>query len=83
MGSCPGCNASLNDSQDVVKQGIEFKSCPKCSVIAGGHVFYKTEDFGYRYMGDGRCIVQSWCPSCRSGDNSSIPMAFKCLKHKD
>ncbi|PNO81128.1 hypothetical protein MC77_020455 [Citrobacter koseri] len=78
MGICAVCECSLNDSQDVVHKGVDYKSCPKCSADAGVHVFYKTEDFGYRDMGDGRHIVQSWCPSCRSGDNPSIPEAFRC-----
>lgn len=78
MATCAVCECSLNDSQ-VVEHGCkEFKSCPKCSVDAGVHVFYKTEDFGFRDMGDGRHIIQSWCPSCRSGENPSIPEAFRC-----
>lgn len=78
MGVCAVCGCSLNDSQDAVHKGIDYKSCPKCSADAGVHVFYKTVDFGFRDMGDGRHIVQSWCPSCRSGDNPSAPEAFRC-----
>ncbi len=78
MGICAVCECSLNDSQDAVHNGVDYKSCPKCSADAGVHVFYKTEDFGFRDMGDGRYIVQSWCPSCRSGENPSIPEAFRC-----
>lgn len=78
MGGCAVCKFSLNDSQYAAHKGIDFKSCPKCSADAGVHVFYKTEDFGYRDMSDGRHLVQSWCPSCRSGDNPSIPEAFRC-----
>lgn len=78
MGRCAVCECSLNDSQDAVHNSVDYKSCPKCSVDAGVHVFYKTEDFGYRDMGDGRHIVQSWCPSCRFGEDSAITEAFRC-----
>lgn len=78
MESCAVCSYSLNDSQVKEQKGEEYKSCPKCSVDAGVHMFYKTKDFGFRDMGDGRHIVQSWCPSCRSGENPSVPLAFKC-----
>lgn len=78
MAMCAVCECSLNDSQVLEDGSKEFKSCPKCSVEAGVHVFYKAEDFGFREMGDGRHIIQSWCPSCRSGENPSIPEAFRC-----
>ena len=75
---CSVCEQSLSYSREVEQEGVEYKSCPKCSADAGVHVFYKTIDFGYRDMGDGRHIVQSWCPACRSGEKPSIPPAFKC-----
>lgn len=78
MRLCPTCDRPLNISQDLELDGICYKSCPKCSIEHGVHVFYKTEVFGCRDMGDGRHIVQSWCSSCRSGENPSIPEVFRC-----
>ena len=75
---CSVCEQSLSHSREVEQDGVEYKPCPKCSADAGVHVFYKTIDFGYRDMGDGRHIVQSWCPACRSGEKPFIPPAFKC-----
>lgn len=78
MSKCCICDSSLHDSKTEERNGVEYKSCPKCSVTSSVHIFYRTEVFGYRDMGDGRHIVQSWCPSCRSGDNPHIPEAFRC-----
>jgi len=78
MGNCVVCDRSLNESQDAVQDGVEYKSCPKCSEDVGVHVFYKTHDFGFRDMGDGRKIVQSWCQACRSELKPGIPPAYTC-----
>lgn len=78
MDICCGCSGSLHESLSAEDEGQQFKSCPKCSVEAGYHVFYKQEDFGFRDMGDGRHIVQSWCPSCRSNLSPALPPAFIC-----
>ena len=78
MGDCAVCDCSLNESQDAVHNGIDYKSCPKCSADAGVHVFYQIEDFGYRDMGDGRNIVQSWCRACRGEVKPGIPPAYTC-----
>ena len=39
--------------------------CPHCGRTAHGQDAI-VADFGYRNMGDGRVIVQSWCRECRS-----------------
>lgn len=43
---CFVCEQSLSYSREVEQEGVEYKSCPKCSADAGVHVFYKTIDFG-------------------------------------
>jgi hypothetical protein len=43
---------------------IEHTVCPNCGKIANKYDEVK-RDFGYRNMGDGRIIVQSWCRECR------------------
>ncbi|OTA14163.1 hypothetical protein Xvie_03941 [Xenorhabdus vietnamensis] len=78
METCSGCGYSLRDSQVVESTDILYKSCPKCSSEAGRHVYYKYEDFGMRTMDDGRYIVQSWCPSCRSSEMPVTPPEFTC-----
>ncbi|WP_411833744.1 hypothetical protein [Pseudoxanthomonas mexicana] len=55
-----------------------LKSCPECSGQAGRHVFYPESHFGMREMGDGRRIVQSWCPDCRSRHPSTAQPAYTC-----
>lgn len=55
-----------------------LKSCPECSGRAGHHVFYGEDHFGRRNMGDGREIVQSWCPACRAGTLPDVPPALEC-----
>ncbi len=39
-------------------------SCPHCGKAACGKAEIE-EKFGYRNMGDGRVIPQSWCRDCR------------------
>ncbi len=75
---CSTCQQSLHDSVINEKDGGVFKSCPSCSSKAGTHVFYKHDAFGMRNMGDGRLIVQSWCPGCRLEDGVYPHKAFKC-----
>lgn len=44
--------------------GYEEKAvCPHCGKTATGRDEIE-EKFGYRDMGDGRVIVQSWCREC-------------------
>lgn len=38
--------------------------CPHCGKTANGQAEIE-EKFGYRDMGDGRVIPQSWCRDCR------------------
>lgn len=75
---CSICQQLLHDSVIIEKDGEVFKSCPSCSGNAGTHVFYKYYDFGMRNMGDGRLIVQSWCPGCRLQDGMKPNLVFKC-----
>ncbi len=43
----------------------EYAECPNCGKTAHGEDEIE-ELFGYRNMGDGRTIPQSWCRDCRS-----------------
>lgn len=43
----------------------EYAQCPCCGKTAYGKDDIEQE-FGYRNMGDGRCIPQSFCRECRS-----------------
>ena len=61
------CGEALEDSIAMVRDGERFKSCPNCSKQAGPHQFHPEGHFGIRNMGDGRHIIQSWCPECRGG----------------
>lgn len=45
--------------------GEEFAQCPCCGKTAYGKDGIELE-FGYRNMGDGRYIPQSYCLECRS-----------------
>lgn len=45
--------------------GKEYAQCPCCGKIAYGQENIEKE-FGYRNMGDGRYIPQSYCRKCRS-----------------
>ena len=62
---CGTCGKRLERSMKMVQNGQRLKSCPNCSTLAGRHQFYREDDFGIRDMGDGRHILQSWCPECR------------------
>lgn len=78
MGVC-SCGGRLDESQySTDSLGNRFKSCPRCSQISGHHVFYIIEEFGERDMGDGRVIVQPYCPSCRNYQERSLVPAFEC-----
>jgi len=59
---CPRCHEPLRRSRYI--KGDRDKSCPKCSVRQGVHVYYSYHHFGMRHGGT---VVQSWCPTCRSG----------------
>ncbi len=43
---------------------IQHTQCPNCGKEANSYEEVENE-FGYRNMGDGRTIVQSWCRECR------------------
>lgn len=43
----------------------EYAECPNCGKTAHGVDEIRIL-FGYRNMGDGRVILQSWCRECRS-----------------
>lgn len=78
MDICPACQNSLHESV-IAEVGNEYyKSCPSCSCKNGSHVFYRYQDFGMRNMGDGRYIVQSWCPGCRLQQGVYPEVAFAC-----
>lgn len=72
---CPRCGQALHRSR--YEQNQAYKSCPRCSVIAGVHVYYRYEHFGMRDMGGGHVIIQSYCPDCRAGGDGGQPL-FEC-----
>lgn len=78
MDACLGCGSSLHDSVSAELKGEVFKSCPSCSVEKGYHVFYRWDDFGMRNMGDGRHLVQPWCPDCRFRRPKELEVSFTC-----
>ena len=43
----------------------DYAECPNCGKTAFGRDEIERL-FGYRNMGDGRYIPQSWCKECRS-----------------
>ena len=43
----------------------DYAQCPCCEKTAFGTNEIE-QLFGYRNMGDGRCILQSYCRECRS-----------------
>ena len=69
------CGDPLNESVVMTYHGERLKSCPHCSTRAGRHQFLSEAYFGTRDMGDGRVIVQSWCPECRSDLPEPSPTA--------
>ena len=78
MSKCSHCVQSLEDSQTMATEPNRLKSCPRCSQRAGHHVFYRETIFGTRDMGDGRIIIQSWCPECRSDQTSTRQPDYTC-----
>jgi hypothetical protein len=43
----------------------DYAKCPCCNKVAYGETEIE-EQFGYRDMGDGQIIPQSYCRKCRS-----------------
>lgn len=43
----------------------DYAECPNCGKVAYGEDEIE-EEFGYRNMGSGKTIPQSWCRDCRS-----------------
>jgi hypothetical protein len=72
------CGETLRQSVTMKTRSERLKSCPECSGRRGRHVFYREEAFGSRDMGDGREIIQSWCPECRAGTAPSGTSAYEC-----
>jgi hypothetical protein len=50
--------------------------CPHCGKSASGQKEIE-EKFGYRNMGDGRLIPQSWCRDCRIEERRETKMGDK------
>ncbi len=48
----------------------EYAECPNCGLVAHGEDEIE-EDFGYRNVGSGKSIPQSWCRDCRSQGSSN------------
>jgi len=74
------CDELLNESitMTLTSKPQRLKSCPNCSTAAGHHVFYLEDTFGKRDMGDGRILVQSWCPECRVHRTVTQSAVYKC-----
>lgn len=72
------CGEAIRESIVTNDDSGRFKSCPECSGRAGHHVFYPEKSFSMREMGDGRYIVQSWCPECRAGNPTTMEAAYEC-----
>ena len=48
----------------------EYAECPNCGKTAYGEDEIQ-KLFGYRNMGDGRTIPQSWCRECRKSSSNN------------
>ena len=72
---CEGCGELLGHSE----WRDDLKSCPKCSLRAGRHVFHPLSSFGERTPHGGAPIIQSWCRGCRAGRPSEMP-SLSCGK---
>jgi hypothetical protein len=71
---CAGCRESLNRSQ-YREDGL--KSCPKCSLRAGQHVFYRLGHFGMRRPARAtEPIMQSWCRDCRAERVAAVAVDY-------
>jgi len=75
---CAHCEHLLNVSQSKIKDDIEYKSCPKCSVTQGRqHVYFPVpNDFGTttaRETLNNPDGVQSYCESCRPPSEKGKP----------
>lgn len=57
----------------------EYAKCPCCKEIAYGEKNIK-DKFGYRNMGDGRYIPQSYCRKCRI---AKCEAGYPCKAQKD
>ena len=77
MSTC-SCGEPLRDSLVVRAGDLLLKSCPECSHLRGHHVFFREDAFGFRDMGDGRVLIQSWCSDCRQGHRSIRRPEYEC-----
>lgn len=78
VGSCGNCGVPLNKGIPRIKNGTEYKSCPKCSVTHGmQHVYFSTPgEFGTtkkRISNKNPDGVQSYCESCRPPEEKDKP----------
>ncbi|USD36535.1 hypothetical protein [Ferrimonas sp. SCSIO 43195] len=71
------CGIALNLSLFRSHDGQPLKSCPKCSMQQGRHVFYPETLFGWRLL-KGQSQLQSWCPACRSKRAPEQPATARC-----
>lgn len=83
MTSCRICQHPLNMSQYRILNGVQYKSCPNCSVADGQeHVFYQyPEAFGEtpkRRTGRHPEGPQSYCVNCRGGCRGPHAGAIRC-----
>lgn len=86
MDSCPGCTRDLDEGllyldahEHPVREQAKaaWKSCPRCSQIAGVHVFLRMADFGSPVKGRqtdrNPAGLQSDCSFHRNNANKDIP----------
>lgn len=78
--TCRVCGEKLNESQRVVINGMNYKSCPNCSSENGSeHVYYPDELFGFsdkRETEKNSDGIQSHCTPCRGDELNDTPKVF-------
>lgn len=75
---CRCCGEPLNRGLPKVRNGVAYKSCPKCSVTHGQqHVYFAApDDFGTttaRESANNPEGIQSYCESCRPPSEKDNP----------
>ncbi|TDS72402.1 hypothetical protein C7434_1215 [Pantoea sp. PNA 14-12] len=78
IGCCACCGLALNRGLPKVKNNVEYKSCPKCSVTHGRqHIYFQTPNhFGTtpaRETINNPQGLQSYCESCRPASEKDNP----------
>lgn len=74
--TCKHCNKKLNESIIIEKNGIKYKSCPRCSSQNGKYHIFKEYLSGFgitdkRITSNNLDGVQSYC-NCHRGNKNKI-----------